>query len=313
MIANELVKMLTDTQKASARSNQNEVGPSEFGGCRRKVWYRLAGQEVTNPGTLRLASIMGTAIHTQIQEAFRRQDPFEERYLLEKEWKSPKHDLKGHVDLYDIEKREVVDWKTSSKKNLASYFPTKQQRWQIQLYGLLMSENGYPVDTVTLVGIARDGNESNIVQHSEPYDAAVAQEALAWLEDVKWHKEPPAPEKDFFFCKHYCVFFDETSKKGCAGRPKAEAEGVVIEDTDALSAVRAYLTVTKEIAELDKKKDSLKAMLEGVSGVTPDGVKVAWSEVAGRRTIDEVKVKELLGDVPMKYGTGFIKLTIKEG
>ena len=88
---------------------------------------------------------------------------------------------------------------------------------------------------------------------------------------------------------------------------------MVIEDTDALSAVRAYLTVTKEIAELDKKKDSLKAMLEGVSGVTPDGVKVAWSEVAGRRTIDEVKVKELLGDVPMKYGTGFIKLTIKEG
>ncbi len=30
------------------RSKQTQVGPSEIGGCRRKVWYRLQGQPETN-------------------------------------------------------------------------------------------------------------------------------------------------------------------------------------------------------------------------------------------------------------------------
>jgi hypothetical protein len=65
--------------------------------------------------------------------------------------------------------------------------------------------------------------------------------------------------------------------------------------------------------ELDKKKDSLKAILEGVSGITPEGIKVVWSEVAGRKSIDEAKVKELLGEVPVKYGKESYRLTVKEG
>ena len=309
-IANELIKVVTATQKDSARSKQEEVGPSEIGGCRKKVWLKLEGQEKVNPNTLRLASIMGTAIHTYIQEAFHAQDPFGERFLLENEFEY--EGIKGHVDMYDIENQEVVDWKTTKKSNL-TYFPSKQQRWQVQIYGWLIANNGKPVKNVTLVALARDGDERDIVYHTEPYDSAIAQEAIAWLNDVKQMTEAPAPEKDVVFCKSYCGYYDPTNTVGCSGRGKAEAEGAVIDDEEARSAARNYLNVSSEISELEKIKDSLKGMLEGVSGITPEGIKVAWSEVAGRKSVDEDKVKELLGEVPVKYGKGFTKLTVKEG
>lgn len=309
-IANELIKVVTATQKGSARSKQEQVGPSEIGGCRKKVWLKLQGQEKVNPNTLRLASIMGTAIHTYIQEAFHAQDPFGERFLLENEFNAA--GIKGHVDMYDKVNQEVVDWKTTKKSNL-TYFPSKQQRWQVQLYGYLISESGLPVKNVTLVALARDGDERDIVYHTEPYDAEVAAEAIDWLIDVRNRTEAPAPEKDAFFCKHYCGYYDPTNTVGCSGKGKAEAEGAVIDDEEARSAARNYLQVTSEINELEKIKDSLKGMLEGVSGTTPEGIKVVWSEVAGRKSVDEDKVKELLGEVPVKYGKGFTKLTVKEG
>jgi hypothetical protein len=253
---------------------------------------------------------MGTAIHTYIQEAFERQDPFKERYILEGEFEY--EDLMGHVDMYDIEKQEVIDWKTTKKSNL-TYFPSKQQRWQVQVYGWLIAQNGKPVKNVTLVALARDGDERDIVYHTEPYDEAIALEALNWLREVKAMTEAPAPEKDAFFCKSYCGYYDASGLKGCVGKGKAEAEGALIEDEEARSAARDYLQAVSEINELEKIKESLKGRLEGVSGVTPEGIKIVWSEVAGRKTVDEAKVRELLGDVPVKYGKGFNKLTVKEG
>jgi hypothetical protein len=69
--------------------------------------------------------------------------------------------------------------------------------------------------------------------------------------------------------------------------------------------------VISEINELEKAKDSLKVMLEGISGVTPEGIKVIWSSVAGRKSIDEDKVRELLGEVPVKYGKESYRLSVK--
>jgi len=308
-IANELIKALTSSSKGSARSQQKQVGPSEIGGCRRKTWLRINGYESTNPNTLRLAAIMGTAIHSYIEQAFEKQDPFQERYLLEVE--VAVGDVMGHVDMYDKEKHEVIDWKTTKKSNL-SYFPSKQQRWQVQVYGWLLSANGYKVDNVTLVAIARDGDERDIVYHTEPYDADVAKEALHWLEDVRRMEEAPAPEKDAFFCKSYCNFYDATGLKGCAGKGKGQAEGELLNSQMSLAA-QHYLEINELISDLEKEKEGIKALLEGVSGVTEDGIKVTWSEVAGRKSVDEAKVKELLGDVPVKYGKGYAKLTVKEG
>lgn len=309
-IANELIKAVTASSKGSSRSLQKQVGPSEIGGCRRKTWLKINGYQSTNPNTLRLSAIMGTAIHTYIQEAFERQDPFKERYILEGEFEY--EGLMGHVDMYDKENCEVVDWKTVKKTNL-TYFPSKQQRMQVQLYGYLLTKNGTEVRTVTLVAIPRDGDERDIVYHSEPYDESVALAGLAWLKEVQEMTEAPAPEKDAFFCQHYCNFYDKTGTVGCTGKGKEQAEGEIITDHQVSLFAQHYLEINEQIADLEKEKDGIKATLEGVSGVTEDGIKIFWSEVAGRKTIDEAKVKELLGDVPVKYGKAFNKLTVKKG
>jgi hypothetical protein len=197
----------------TTRDHQVEVGPSEIGGCRRKVWHRLQRTPATN-ATLGLAAWMGTAIHKAIERAFDVADPFSERYLREVEVSSG--GLMGHVDLYDIKARTVTDWKTTTKKNLR-YFPSQQQRTQIHLYGYLLSQNGYPVETVQLIAIVRDGNETDVKQHSEPYDEELALGGIAWLAAVEASQSPPEPEKRVSFCRDYCEFWSLTDDDGCRG------------------------------------------------------------------------------------------------
>lgn len=219
-IATELIKALNSSSKGSARGQQKQVGPSEIGGCRRSTWLRINNFKRTNPDTLRLAAIMGTAIHTYIEQAFARQDPFQERYILEAEVEY--EGLMGHVDMFDKINKEVIDWKTVKKSNI-NKFPSKQQVMQVQLYGYLFSKTGTEVKTVTLVAIPRDGDERDIVFHSEPYDESIAIEGLKWLKEVREMTEAPPAEKDAFFCRNYCGFFDASGTEGCAGKGKTSA------------------------------------------------------------------------------------------
>ena len=129
-----LLGVLRDKDAKRSRSVQTQVGPSEIGGCARKVWYRLNSQPVTNDNELKLAAIMGTAIHGAIEEAITELDPKGEKYWVETEVEYG--DMKAHIDLFIPETGAVVDWKTSKVKNL-SYFPSTQQRWQVQLLSLI--------------------------------------------------------------------------------------------------------------------------------------------------------------------------------
>lgn len=310
--ANELIKAVTAAGLSEARGKQTDIGPSQVGGCARKLWLQLNGAEKTNNDLLRFSSMMGTAIHQYIQEAFHRLDPFQERYLLEQEVYFEETQIRGHVDMFDKELGEVIDWKSTKLRNLA-YFPSRQQRWQVQLYGyLIKSVLGLEVNTVTLVAIPRDGTENDIVYHSEPFDMNVANEALAWLSEVKFAKHPPAPEKDAVFCRNYCEFYDKTGTKGCAARLKSDADSFVIPDPIIDKVAQDYLKVSNEIRRLEAEKDGLKGFLEGANGTTISGIKVAWSSMAGRKSIDEAEVLEKLGYVPFKTGRDSARLTVKE-
>lgn len=170
---------------------------------------------MTNEQTLGLAAWMGTAIHERIQRRLQYQDPWGDRYQVEVE---VEYDgLMGHVDLYDKVEREVIDWKTTTRKNLGK-FPTASQRTQVQLYGYLMNKTGLPVDTVTLIALARDGNELDIKEHSEPYDERYALMAVDRLQEVKGMVMPPAPEESVRFCRDYCQFYDASATVGCPGK-----------------------------------------------------------------------------------------------
>ena len=308
----ELLLHVLHSQDASRdRSTQTEVGPSEIGGCRRKVWYRLNEQPHTNENQSKLAAIMGTAIHATIEEAITKLDPEAKDYLVETE--VAYEGMKAHIDLFVPSTGAVIDWKTSKIKNMG-YFPSNQQRWQVQLYGYLLSKNGYQVNTVNLVAIARDGEEKDVKVHSEPYDETMAHAALLWLENVKNSKELPPAEKDASFCKSYCQYYDASGELGCTGliKERIVLSEVVIEDAEVDKHALHYLQLDTRIKELEKEKDSLKASLEGTIGVTASGVEISWTTVKGRETVDAKEVEKLLGFVPKIVGNESVRINIKQ-
>ena len=307
----ELLLHVLHSQDASRdRSQQTEVGPSEIGGCKRKVWYRLNAQPHTNENQSKLAAIMGTAIHAAIEEAIGAIDPEGKEYLVETE--VAYGDMKAHVDLFIPSSGAVVDLKTSKIKNLG-YFPSTQQRWQVQLYGYLLSKNGYEVKTVNLVAIARDGSEKDIKVHTEPYDEVMALAALSWLANVKASTVLPEPEKDQSFCKDYCQYYDVTEQMGCGGLKKERIvlSEVVIEDVEVDKHALHYLQLDSKIKELEKERETLKESLIGSTGTTASGIEISWTTVKGRESVDAKEVEKLLGFVPKVVGNESTRLNIK--
>ena len=306
-----LLHVLHSKDASRDRSTQTEVGPSEIGGCRRKVWYRLNAQPHTNDNQSKLAAIMGTAIHAAIEDAIGAIDPEGKEYLVETEVSYG--DMKAHVDLFVPSTGAVIDWKTSKVKNL-SYFPSQQQRWQVQVYGYLISKSGLgKVQTVNLVAIPRDGDERDILVHSEPYDEAIALEALNWLSAIKQSDTAPAPEKDESYCKFYCKYYDASGEMGCVGLKKEliKTEQVIIKDSDADKNALEYLQLDAKIKELTERKEGLKESLAGLLGVTKSGIQVQWTTVKGQFIVDKKEVEEKLGYLPGKESKESTRLSVK--
>lgn len=306
----ELIAALREKDAGRSRSLQPEIGPSELGSCARKVWYRLNSQPVTNTDDLKLSAIMGTAIHTAIEEALRLRDPEGTKFELETE--VAYNGMKAHVDCYIPEIATIVDWKTVKQRTL-SYFPSRQQIWQVQTYGYLMSKGaGRPVENVALVAISRDGDERDVIMHIEPYDESVALDALLWLENVRASVEPPAPEKDAVsYCSNFCKYYDASGEVGCVGIKKENVPTVLIKELSVANASSKYLQIDNEIKTLTAEKEAIRSALEGYSGVTEDGVQISWTPVAGRRTVDSTEVEKLLGFIPYKVGKDSMRLEVK--
>jgi hypothetical protein len=302
-----LIKALHDKENKRGRSNQIQIGPSELGGCRRKVWYRLNSQPETNDNELKLAAIMGTAIHAAIETAL----TDNKDVLLEQTVQYG--DMKAHVDCYIPGTGDVVDWKTVKTKNLGS-FPSKQQRWQVQTYGYLISKSGLgKVSTVNLVAIPRDGDERDVVVHSEPYDEAIALEALDWLSAIKTSDLAPEPEKDESYCRFYCKYYDASGEMGCTGLKKGNTgdDLPLVEDQEASMNVLHYAQLDEQIKVLERKKEGIRETLLGIAGVTTTGYEIKWSTVQSN-TVDKDAVQTALGYVPMKQGKESTRLSVKK-
>ena len=220
--ATMLERALEAYSEARPRQQQVEIGPSSIHSCARQVYHQIAGTFKTNPNTDFLPALMGTAIHELIEKALAHEDVFGDDFL--KEIEVEYQGLKGHVDLYIKSQKTVVDWKTSTKKNLkGDYFPSAQYIYQVHVYAyLLKMAKGLEVETVKVVGLARDGRLTDIVEYSAPYDEELALAGIKWLADIReivaTDGRKPEPEKNAkTFCAIYCPWYDETAKIGCPG------------------------------------------------------------------------------------------------
>ena len=215
-IVQDLISNLRAYDESRERSLQVELGASSLGGCRRQAWHIIKGTPRTNHNTDFLAALFGTAMHAIIADSFTRADIFGDRYLVEKEFRSP--EILCHADLVTQGEKHLTDWKTNTLKAMAK-FPTTQQKWQANVNAYCAKNEGIEIETVSLVAIPRDGSIWDIEKWEEPFNQNYVDEALAWKEDVESREEPPAPERPaYVYCRKFCKFYDKTGEIGCQGR-----------------------------------------------------------------------------------------------
>ena len=283
------------------RSLQTQIGVSQLGGCRAQTWLQITNAPKGNQ-TRVWPSLMGTALHELIEESLAAYSLG--AFILES--KVEFDGLPGHIDWWYPEDGAIIDWKTKVKKNM-EYFPSTQEVWQVQTYAYMKAQEGHEVKTVTLFALPRDGDETNFECHTEPYNESVALQAIAWLKDVQSRTERPEPEMPAeVFCAPYCEYFGVS----CPGKTSFKS-GDEITDPVAIRAASDYVEISNEIKVLEARKEGAKTALENVDGVTPDGISVNWSLVAGRRTIDEQAVLAHMGEVPKKQGEPSMRLVVK--
>ena len=201
-----LKSALAGYDDARDRSQQTELGPSSVLGCATQAWHIINQSPKSNFQTETMSAVMGTAIHEVIAEGLRKIDTFDD-FMIEFELKTP--DIKGHIDFYSQSNKILVDWKTVTLSKIRTgKWLDNQKRMQVQLYGYLLEENGYPIEQVALCAIPRDAWKfEDVVWHIEPYNREIALQGIDWVRKIQGAQVPPPPEKDFFFCKNFCEYF----------------------------------------------------------------------------------------------------------
>lgn len=296
-VAAERLAMLRRFSAGMARSQQSTVGWSEIGqDCTAALWHRLHGGTVTNTDTHVLASLRGTGVHSIIEQSFRQEDPTGERYLIEHPVEVD--GVPGHVDCYDKQEHVVEDAKSkdgAGVQSLRLYGPSRAYRWQIHGYGRGLELQGFTPKLVRITAYAIDSSD-DVAVWQEPYDPAVAQEAL---DHRARHAEmvlPPKPQKDAAgWCSKFCQFWDPSGEVGCPGLTSVK-DAPEITDPKVIAAMQEYDSIRDE----KKRKDAAKAAFEGAEG-RAGSLLLSW--VGGKPgTKDEIDTEQLVAAFEMFVG-----------
>jgi hypothetical protein len=158
----ELRSVVRRYASRAPRTLQRHLGPSELGeACDRQVIGKMAAQKKTNNVTDPWPSIMGTAGHAWMEDAFQWENSQEGvRWLTEvRVTPDPGPDPHpGTADLYDAYTQSLVDWKflgEASLSKLKAKGPKRVYYVQTLLYALGYINMGLPVQRVVLVAWPR--------------------------------------------------------------------------------------------------------------------------------------------------------------
>jgi hypothetical protein len=232
------------------RSLQTVIGPSQVGGpCDRKLGHLLDGTPPVKVRPPQFATFVGTAVHEELANTLARaeiarytSDPHATpRYKVEERVTVGEIDgqpVTGSTDLVDLHALTVYDWKITTRARIRDVYrrhgPGPQYEAQAMLYARGWRAAGIPIQTVCIVFLPRDGQLSERYEWTAPYDAAVADAALARasaiaaaLRLVGRDVTLPALARVDDYCR-YCEWFtpnaDPMTPDACAGaNPQANA------------------------------------------------------------------------------------------
>src|ERR1043165_287215 len=158
----ELMDAIKRQAARQPRNLQVHLGPSELGHiCDRNVVGKLAGQPHTGHVIDPWPSIVGTAVHAWLADAFAKENLLNGfiRWVPEARVTPSPLQNPGTADLYDAATNTVVDWKvlgpTSIAKVKSPDGPPRHYVVQLLLYALGYRNLGLPVDRVALVALPR--------------------------------------------------------------------------------------------------------------------------------------------------------------
>lgn len=249
--AQEVRRIVVEHAEHAPRSQQVHLGPSELGvECDRQVVSKLLGLPKTNHVVDPWPSIVGTATHAWLAEAF---DAWNRRHqatrFVTETRVVPHPDHSGTGDLYDAFEQAVVDHKVLGESSMAKIRsadgPPMRYRAQLHLYARGFKALGLPVKRVVLVAYPRTASSLDGLyvweeEHDEKAEALVdavltrtqtrkdmaelVKRGLLTIEQV-----PTAPDADeCFFCDFYRPEAARDGGPGCPGsRAKSETAIVI--------------------------------------------------------------------------------------
>lgn len=192
--ATEILGIIQQKINEHPRSAQKMVGPSEIGGCERKLAWKLAyGGDDDRPGGW--ASHKGTIMHSWLDEVFKGVDRFmpdgTQRFFsdMKLDQVSP-YVNGGTLDLYDRLHERVIDWKVPGDGTMDKARSNNLARGyyvQAQTYGLGLQQMGYPVQSVALFFLPQAGDElhKKAVLRCWKFDPDVAWAAIQNVERLQ--------------------------------------------------------------------------------------------------------------------------------
>jgi hypothetical protein len=230
VLANELAEIISKAGQWSPRSKQIAIGPSEIGHeCSRRLAYKLLDWEKINEGgSSSWSAQVGTAIHAYLAEVFGKIEGYEVEQRV-----TIRSGLSGSIDLFDVNRGIVMDWKTTSSKQIETRRKegaTQQQIIQTQLYGYGKAQQGATVNHVALVYLPTSGSLDDMHLEMYQYDEQVALDALARIDslytllstvDVEsnpqmWDLIPAEPNRLCSYCPYFLPYSKDLSR-ACHG------------------------------------------------------------------------------------------------
>lgn len=182
-LKHELIDIIKWADRNTARSRQKRIGPSEMGEpCDRRLGYRLAEIPEVNDRFDPWAAIVGTAIHTWLEDAMGAwiHDHKSRSWLTETPVTLDGF-IPGRSDLYNVDAACVIDHKgagPSVMREVVRHGPPAKYVVQVQLYGYGYEQLGHPVKKVALAFYPRAGWLRDMYVWTADYDRDVALAAL---------------------------------------------------------------------------------------------------------------------------------------
>ena len=229
-VKRELCQVITDAGTYSPRSRQVSIGPSELGEeCTRKLAYKLLDWEKVNQSSSgSWAAQVGTAIHSHLEGIFNNPLMYETEKRVE-----IRGNLKGTIDLFHLERKMVLDWKTKSPtgvKEKRAQGASQKEIIQVMTYAFGKVKEGVEVEYAGLVFLPTGGQIQDMYIELHKYDESIVTNALERIDNVytllstidveanpaMWEHIPAVTSRLCMYCPYFKPFSDDLSK-ACPG------------------------------------------------------------------------------------------------